>query len=120
MTNPTLRVKSRGKSSFRRSKKREMEREIKRLRNIVPGLGDRSDIDEADVIYASIAYMNKLEIALMNRKCVGDLSKIDHLESSPILRNLFQNSPRVDTLIVPTVQSSGASPCLTSDDEDNN
>ncbi|VUZ55767.1 unnamed protein product [Hymenolepis diminuta] len=120
MTNPTLRVKSKGKSSHRRNKKREMEREIKRLRNIIPGLGNRSDIDEADVIYASIAYMNKLEIALMNRKCVSELPKIDHLERNSIQRNLLQNSPRVEALIVPTVQSSGVSPCLTSDDEDNN
>lgn len=50
MTNPTLGVKSKVKSSYRRNKKREMEREIKRLRNIIPGLGNRSDIDEVNLL----------------------------------------------------------------------
>ncbi|VDO01886.1 unnamed protein product [Rodentolepis nana] len=120
MTNPALKVKSNGKSSYRRSKKREMEREIKRLRNIIPGLRNRRDIDEADVIYASIAYMNQLEIALVNRKCDGDFSQIDHLVGKPVPRNLLQISSRGETLIIPPVQSSEVSPCLTSDDESRN
>nr|CDS26888.1 expressed protein [Hymenolepis microstoma] len=120
MNNPVLKVKLSGKSTYRRNKKREMEREIKRLRNIIPGLRNRRDIDEADVIYASIAYMNQLEVALMNRKCGGDFLQIDPLIGKSVPRNLLQISPRVETLIVPTVQSAGVSPCLTSDDEGRN
>ncbi|KAL7062045.1 hypothetical protein AAHC03_0623 [Spirometra sp. Aus1] len=120
--------------------------EVRRLKEIVPGLQDRSCLDEVTIIEETISFITRLEDAVLRKYFPRDLHRTDpdRPQLHPLLKHLLPQRPAIDhphegetattaaTQLTPTPAlhfsrgwcrtsadwSTESTPCHTSDDED--